>query len=246
MAARRTRSRRRSGTGWFDDPSPRFQHRYWNGSSWTDHVSTDGIQANDPSDAGWPPPAPHQASHDAPNGQPSPRRRFLAVAVVVVVVGGALGALFVVNGNRNGNGTRAARTSNTTARHADIFVWATHAESVVNRLDDDRTAILASQVEIDRDILAGAYSDSTAVDGLHLACSQWAEDATELSTTAPTGDHELDHLIANYDRLVRATVDTCMVSTAGIATHTAADGVKDQIVHRAKSLDPQWSNFDAP
>ncbi len=34
--------------GWFPDPYGRFQQRYWNGSAWTEHVVTNGVQAVDP------------------------------------------------------------------------------------------------------------------------------------------------------------------------------------------------------
>ena len=32
---------------WYDDPTGRHQHRYWDGTAWTSHVSDDGIQATD-------------------------------------------------------------------------------------------------------------------------------------------------------------------------------------------------------
>ena len=53
-----TRSRRRSngrsrvstpvpttvdGPGWYADPSGRYDHRYWDGTAWTEHVSRDGV-----------------------------------------------------------------------------------------------------------------------------------------------------------------------------------------------------------
>src|SRR5689334_8585591 len=34
--------------GWHADPTGRFDHRYWNGSEWTEHVSTNGVQSVDP------------------------------------------------------------------------------------------------------------------------------------------------------------------------------------------------------
>jgi len=34
--------------GWYDDPSGRFQYRYWDGRQWTEHVSRDGQQYTDP------------------------------------------------------------------------------------------------------------------------------------------------------------------------------------------------------
>ena len=34
--------------GWYPDPFRRFHHRYFDGSNWTDQVSTDGRQFTDP------------------------------------------------------------------------------------------------------------------------------------------------------------------------------------------------------
>ncbi|MGA0064860.1 MAG: DUF2510 domain-containing protein [Ilumatobacteraceae bacterium] len=33
---------------WYKDPSGRFELRYWNGTSWTEHVARDGRQFTDP------------------------------------------------------------------------------------------------------------------------------------------------------------------------------------------------------
>jgi len=33
---------------WYDDPTGRFEHRYWDGATWTDHVSTAGVTSTDP------------------------------------------------------------------------------------------------------------------------------------------------------------------------------------------------------
>ena len=32
---------------WFADPSGRHQHRYWDGSAWTEHVSDNGVVSVD-------------------------------------------------------------------------------------------------------------------------------------------------------------------------------------------------------
>ncbi len=37
------------GAGWNPDPSRRHELRYWDGSSWTAHVSTNGVAGTDPS-----------------------------------------------------------------------------------------------------------------------------------------------------------------------------------------------------
>ncbi len=34
--------------GWYGDPMGRYEHRYWNGSVWTENVATNGQQAVDP------------------------------------------------------------------------------------------------------------------------------------------------------------------------------------------------------
>ena len=33
---------------WYDDPTGRHEHRYWDGTAWTDHVSDNGVQGTDP------------------------------------------------------------------------------------------------------------------------------------------------------------------------------------------------------
>jgi hypothetical protein len=38
----------RNEAGWYTDPTARFDHRYWDGMRWTDHVSKSGQVANDP------------------------------------------------------------------------------------------------------------------------------------------------------------------------------------------------------
>jgi hypothetical protein len=36
-----------TAAGWYADPTGRFDHRYWNGAAWTEHVSRAGVQATD-------------------------------------------------------------------------------------------------------------------------------------------------------------------------------------------------------
>ena len=43
---------------WHPDPTGRHQHRYWNGTGWTDHVSDNGITGTDPVHAPQVPQAP--------------------------------------------------------------------------------------------------------------------------------------------------------------------------------------------
>jgi hypothetical protein len=32
---------------WYPDPSKRYELRYWNGTAWTEHVATGGVQSTD-------------------------------------------------------------------------------------------------------------------------------------------------------------------------------------------------------
>lgn len=38
--------------GWYADPTRRFDHRYWDGTTWTEHVSRNGQATTDPLDGG--------------------------------------------------------------------------------------------------------------------------------------------------------------------------------------------------
>lgn len=37
--------------GWYADPLRRYDHRYWDGTDWTEHVSRAGVRETDPLDA---------------------------------------------------------------------------------------------------------------------------------------------------------------------------------------------------
>lgn len=53
---------------WYPDPSNRHQHRYWDGTSWTEHVADDGVQSVDPPGG----PAPAQAATAQAAASPQP------------------------------------------------------------------------------------------------------------------------------------------------------------------------------
>lgn len=38
------------GPGWYADPTRRYEHRYWDGGTWTEHVARNGEAATDPLD----------------------------------------------------------------------------------------------------------------------------------------------------------------------------------------------------
>ena len=73
---------------WLADPTGAHELRYWNGSSWTEHVSDQGTTGQDPlttelpppADAFPPPPAPPPAAAAAPAGKVSWKDRLKQVA----------------------------------------------------------------------------------------------------------------------------------------------------------------------
>jgi hypothetical protein len=73
---------------WLADPTGVHELRYWNGSSWTEHVSDQGTTGQDPltvelpppADAFPPPPAPPPAAAAPAGGKPSWKDRLKQVA----------------------------------------------------------------------------------------------------------------------------------------------------------------------
>jgi hypothetical protein len=63
--------------GWFSDPYGRYQQRYWNGSDWTEHVSTDGTQSVDSLGATTAIPFATPASALGTSATPTQPRKFL-------------------------------------------------------------------------------------------------------------------------------------------------------------------------
>jgi len=80
---------------WQADPSGRFELRYWDGTAWTDHVSTNGVQQTDPvmgdpaaTPAATPAPAPVAAP---PAVVAAPRAKVVwPTRTKAVVLGGAV------------------------------------------------------------------------------------------------------------------------------------------------------------
>jgi len=48
--------------GWYPDPSGRHEHRYWDGSRWTEHVASHGRPGTDPDLSSAPPPTVNRAT----------------------------------------------------------------------------------------------------------------------------------------------------------------------------------------
>jgi len=79
-----------SSGGWHPDPTGRHQHRWWDGTQWTDQVSDGGATSTDPMTA---PPAAPMAPAYGFGGPPAPRKganwKIIGIvgAVLVVAIG---------------------------------------------------------------------------------------------------------------------------------------------------------------
>ncbi len=99
-------------SGWFPDPLDRYDHRYFNGRTWTSDVSSGGDRFVDP--LGTTPNAPTGGSDGTNNGAATAAVVMGSVGVAIawipfiVVVGGALAVLAIVFGSI---GLRRSRTS---------------------------------------------------------------------------------------------------------------------------------------
>jgi Protein of unknown function (DUF2510) len=51
---------------WYPDPSGRHEHRYWDGSRWTEHVASHGRQGVDPDTTSAPPPTVNRCRSTPP------------------------------------------------------------------------------------------------------------------------------------------------------------------------------------
>ena len=61
-----------ASAGWLPDPTGRFDHRYWDGAQWTEHVSRSGQAAIDAFDASPPPVPPAVPAPPGPPASPGP------------------------------------------------------------------------------------------------------------------------------------------------------------------------------
>ena len=110
----RTPSQGAFPAGWFPDPLGRYEHRWFNGSTWTSDVSTDGQRYVDPNgiSAGHHPHRQQAAPDAVGNGSATAAMTcgiigtLLAWLPFLVVAGAALGVLAVVFGVK---GRRRAR-----------------------------------------------------------------------------------------------------------------------------------------
>jgi hypothetical protein len=85
-------------SGWYADPLRRFDHRYWDGTAWTEHVARAGVAAVDPPTAS---PVATAGTATGPVGSTATTVNVLAVVSLVlsiIWVGGLASLAAIVTG----------------------------------------------------------------------------------------------------------------------------------------------------
>jgi len=106
--------------GWYTDPTSEYQYRYWNGTQWTNQVSSSGTTLNDPNamdpSAASTPPAPGSEAASPPQGDVAPTVQVTqksggfgtVIGVIVAIV--AVVVLIVVLVNLSGDDSPTSDT----------------------------------------------------------------------------------------------------------------------------------------
>ncbi len=146
--------------GWQPDPYGRAQVRWWSGTSWTDHVATNGQEFLDPPVAGpaQAAPSPTPGGVPAPVGVPAAAKpgsagKTLAIVAAVALLLGGLGGWMMRGGGDDGGGggdggggaTAGTLTTPILAGLASLntYQWQMSA-TTVGPTDADRSAETAS------------------------------------------------------------------------------------------------------
>lgn len=106
--------------GWYTDPTSEYQYRYWNGTQWTNQVSSSGTTLNDPNamdpSAASTPPAPGSEAASPPQADVAPTVQVTqksggfgtVIAAIVAIV--AVVVLIVVLVNLSGDDSPTSDT----------------------------------------------------------------------------------------------------------------------------------------
>ena len=106
--------------GWYTDPTSQYMYRYWNGTQWTNQVSSSGTTLNDPNamdpSAAATPPAPGSEAASPPQADVAPTVQVTqksggfgtVIAAMVAIV--AVVVLIVVLVNLSGDDSPTSDT----------------------------------------------------------------------------------------------------------------------------------------
>lgn len=137
--------------GWQPDPYGRAQVRWWSGTSWTDHVATNGQEFLDPPVAGPAQAAPSAAPSAAAPKPGSTSKTLAIVGAVALLVGGLGGWMMRGDGDDGGTGGGGGGTTAGTLTtpiltglaSLNSYQWQMSA-TTVGPTDADRSAETAS------------------------------------------------------------------------------------------------------
>jgi hypothetical protein len=131
-----------AGPGWFDDPTGRFELRYWDGEAWTDHVSSGGALSRASIDA-------DRESYGAParpmrvSASHSTRKahlgRWLAVAAVLLIAIPVIAVVVALGVSRESHDVEVLQPFDTPDGACEAW-WQANVSAARDGWDDTRFA----------------------------------------------------------------------------------------------------------
>ena len=147
--------------GWLPDPTGRHQHRYWDGSTWTEHVADGGFPSTDPPAA----PMPRSGPDPSP-GPVGPWRAFRRLpAVVQLGVGGFLTLLLAVGAATGSPPDRQATLTATPATTGQVAPSTTERWQTTTSTAAATTTSAAVAMALPADTPRTAYKVASVTDG---------------------------------------------------------------------------------
>jgi hypothetical protein len=122
--------------GWYRDPTGHSEHRYWDGTTWTEHVARAGVQSTDEISGDYAPPAPPSPWPALP--APTQRRWPWVLAGIgvslILLVGGCTAILVLAVKDTARELNAAQRRHAITQKQFDSIELGTAKEAVIAML----------------------------------------------------------------------------------------------------------------
>lgn len=222
--------------GWYPDPEGRHEHRYWDGSSWTDQVSDAGAVSSAPLGAPAMPTAGAAAPAGGSGGSKAP---LIALIVVLLLVAGGV-AFFLLSGDddddaASDDGSPLEEVDGIELGTGDVqatLIWETGDDMDLHVIDPEGSEIYYSDSEspsggeLDVDIIPGCSDDGTQVENIH-----WPEGE------APEGTYEV--FVVNFDDCGDGE------TTATLQVRAGGELVVDEEVTLGEDEESERFEFDA-
>jgi hypothetical protein len=131
-----------AGPGWFDDPTGRFELRYWDGEAWTDHVSSGGALSRASIDAdreSYGAPARPMRASASHSTRTTHLGRWLAVAAVLFIAIPVIAVVVALGVSRESHDDEVLQPFDTPDGACEAW-WQANVSAARDGWDDTRFA----------------------------------------------------------------------------------------------------------